>query len=72
GDASFAAALLAGVGAGAFADTRDAVTQTMKLSLTIEPDNNNRDLYDQAFAGYKKSKILLTDLNHEISSRVNK
>jgi len=68
GDASFAAALLAAVGAGAFADETDAVRRAVQFGPPIEPRAEAALRYDRLFDRYQRSKQLLTALNHEISA----
>lgn len=46
------AALLAGVGAGWFADLHDAVTSTRSILRIHEPDPASRDIYDRVYARY--------------------
>lgn len=67
GDASFGAALLAGVGIGAFKDERDAVRRCVRFERTIEPDSSRAKIYADQFARYRRTKQLLTDVYHEMS-----
>ncbi len=52
-DAAFGAALLAGVGAGVFADERDAAARCVRLRDTLEPDPGRRDRYAALFPTYR-------------------
>lgn len=60
GDASFGAALLAGVGIGAFADEREAVRRCVHFRQSIEPDLERTELYAHRFHRYRRTKELLT------------
>ena len=53
GDASFGAALLAGVGASVFSDVRDAVARCLKIGRTIAPDPAAAAAYAKLFARYR-------------------
>lgn len=68
GDASFGTALLAAVGAGAFADETEAVRRCVRFGAEILPDPGRAALYDRLFDRYRRVKTLLTEINHEISS----
>jgi len=67
GDASFGAALIAGVGVGTFADERDAVKRCVRLIKHHEPDAANHALYGELFAIYKDSQAALAGINHAIT-----
>ena len=54
GDASFGAALLAGVGTGAFADVKDAVAKCLRVDRTIAPDAEAAAKYDHLFTCYRR------------------
>jgi xylulokinase len=54
GDASFGAALIAGVGIGLFPDVRTASERCVQFEETITPDNENHEKYDRYFAIYQK------------------
>ena len=54
GDASFGACLLAGVGAGVFADVKDAVAKCLRVDRTIEPDPAVAARYDHLFGCYRR------------------
>lgn len=53
-DASFGAALLAGVGAGAFANELNAVKICLKHRRTLSPNPENTERYRDLFAQYRK------------------
>ena len=67
GDASFGAALVAGVGIGAFNDERDAVKRCVKLIQHHEPDAANHALYGELFAVYKDAQAALSGINHTLT-----
>jgi xylulokinase len=52
-DAAFGAALMAGISAGVFHDWAEAVDKCVGDIRTIEPDENNKALYDALFSEYK-------------------
>ena len=54
GDASFGACLLAGVGAGLFADAKDAVAKCHRIGRTVEPDPAAAAEYDHLFTCYRR------------------
>ncbi len=66
GDASFGAALVAGVGAGIFSDEREAVTRCVTLADSCEPDAVRHALYRDLFAIYKDAQAKLAGINHRI------
>ena len=53
GDASFGAALLAGVGAGVFPGVREAVARCLRIGRTIAPDPAAAAAYATLFARYR-------------------
>ena len=53
GDASFGAALLAGVAAGVFPDAKDAVARCLRIGRTIAPDSAAAAAYASLFARYR-------------------
>ena len=53
GDASFGAALLAGVGIGVFADVKDAVAKCLHIDRTVEPDPAAAAQYATLFNRYR-------------------
>jgi xylulokinase len=70
GDASFGAALIAGVGVGVFSDERDAVRSCVRLAGHEEPDPSNHALYGELFSIYKDSQAALAGINHRIAGVV--
>ena len=66
GDASFGAALLAGVGVGAFASPEDAVARCTRVVSRDRPDPANRALYDRLFALYRDSQARLAPIDHAL------
>ncbi len=67
-DASFGAALLAGVGVGVFPDEASAVSRCVSVACTHEPDPGRRARYDAQYAIYHDSALALTPINHRISA----
>jgi xylulokinase len=65
GDASFGAALIAGIGAGIFSGTDDAA-QLIRVRETLRPDPATKAIYDSAFARFRATKEALTPVNHTI------
>lgn len=66
GDASFGAALVAGVGVGLFADHRDAVARCVTTLDRNEPEAANRALYDELYAIYREATVRLQALDHRL------
>lgn len=69
GDASFGAALIAGIGADVFADT-EAASRLIRVAETLRPDPEKAALYDAAFVRFRAVKEALTPVNHEIVKSV--
>lgn len=67
-DASFGAALMAGIGIGVFTDVPDAVDSTVTVVAQHEPDTANKDLYDEMYGIYRDAALQLTDINHRLSA----
>lgn len=67
-DASFGAALIAGVGIGVFADERSAARQCAHIVETAKPDPTRVALYDKMFAIYKNAQQGLEKVNHALSA----
>ncbi|WP_249692339.1 FGGY family carbohydrate kinase [Stappia sp. WLB 29] len=65
GDASFGAALVAGMGAGVFADTK-AAAAVIGVAATRHPDRRALQRYEEGFALYRETKEALTPVNHRI------
>lgn len=65
-DASFGAALLAGIGTGVFASHEDAVARCVRLAGTTTPEPDAQKFYDDLFRIYKDSQAALADINHRL------
>ncbi len=65
GDASYGAALIAGIGAGAINGT-DGAAALIRVAETLEPDADVKAVYDEAFAAFRAAKDALTPVNHRI------
>ena len=65
GDASYGAALIAGIGAGIFADHADAA-RVIRIAETLQPDPAVADIYASGFARFRAAKEALTPVNHQI------
>ncbi len=68
GDASFGAALLAGIGTGAFATPTEAINKCVRPSSRHEPDPPNHETYKSLFEIYKSAQAALAPLNHRINA----
>lgn len=66
GDASFGAALLAGVGIGLFEDEYEAVEHCVRVAKQFEPDPARTARYREMFDIYKESQSLLANINHRL------
>ena len=62
GDASFGAALLAGTGAGVFADGKEAVTQCLHCDRTVAPDPELAAFYAKKFQTYRAIHDAMADV----------
>jgi len=67
-DASFGAALIAGVGIGAFADEATAASRTVRVVASHEPNPANRALYDDLHGIYRDAARQLVDINHRLTA----
>ncbi|MEF7617268.1 xylulokinase [Aquincola sp. MAHUQ-54] len=65
-DASFGAALLAGVACGFFEDERSAARHGQGSRAVHEPDPARRALYDDLFGLYKETQQALAGINHRL------
>ena len=65
-DASFGAALLAGIGTGVFANPENAVARCVRLLDRHEPDAANHERYGRLFAIYKDAQAALSPINHRL------
>ncbi|KRB70578.1 xylulokinase [Noviherbaspirillum sp. Root189] len=66
-DASFGAALLAGVGIGVFSDELSAAAACAKVIDRSTPDPDNVAFYDRLFGVYKEAQAGLANVNHALS-----
>lgn len=66
-DASFGAALLAGKTAGLFSSIESAAKFSDSSSKTINTCSKTHARYKKLYDIYKKAKIALTEINHELS-----
>ncbi|MDH3691200.1 MAG: xylulokinase [Gammaproteobacteria bacterium] len=66
GDASFGAALVAGVGAGIFSSLQEAVQRCVRILDHCQPDPDTHDLYSDLFAVYKDAQQALAPLDHRL------
>lgn len=64
GDASFGAALIAGVGVGVFADT-DEAARVIRVAETLHADADVSEIYSSGFARFRAAKEALTPVNHD-------
>lgn len=69
-DASFGAALIAGIGTGVFASPEDAAAKCVRLLDTTVPDPRNHKFYSDLFGIYKDAQAALADINHRIHALV--
>lgn len=67
-DASFGAALIAGVGVGVWPDERTAARLCARVVDTAVPDPDNVAFYDKLFALYKDAQQGLEKVNHALSA----
>ncbi len=65
-DASFGAALVAGMGAGVFAGPDEAVARCVRLLDTTVPDPAGHEFYDRLFGIYKEAQAALAGVNHRL------
>ncbi len=68
-DASYGAALLAGVGIGIFRDER-AAAEVVQIVSWAAPDPARAAIYDQGFPIYRDIQAALAPINHRIHSFV--
>jgi len=69
-DASFGAAMIAGIGVGAFKDEVSAVERCVKTIEVIKPKPENVKIYQDFFKIYKSAQSQLQDINHQLSAMV--
>ena len=65
GDASFGAALIAGIGAEVLAGT-DAAADLIRVAETLHPNPEAGRVYDTAFRRFREAKEALTPVNHAL------
>lgn len=66
-DASFGAALLAGIGVGVFADEASAVRGCVSIAAEHEPDARRHERYAEQYLIYRDSALALTGINHRLA-----
>lgn len=66
GDASYGAALVAGVGVGLFDSYAEAVERCVRLADVVEPDAARHRLYLEMFDIYREAQRRLAPLNHRL------
>jgi xylulokinase len=66
GDASFGAALVAGLGVGVFASPAAAIGQCARLVGEHQPDPSTHDRYSELFAIYGEVQQRLVEPNHQL------
>jgi xylulokinase len=66
GDASFGAALIAGIGSGIFSSPQDAVAKCVRLLDRCEPDPATHARYAALFEIYRDAQAALAPINHRI------
>lgn len=69
-DASFGAALIAGLGVGVFSDAVSAVDSTLKTVARHSPDPDEATLHDEGFATYKDIQQRLAPVHHAVRDRL--
>ncbi|MGF1628041.1 MAG: xylulokinase [Kiloniellaceae bacterium] len=70
GDASFGAALVAGVGGGIFASVEAAARQAVEIVEENRPDAGRHAAYSRIFALYDEARRGLTAINHRLHDGV--
>lgn len=69
GDASFGSALLAGVGAGVFANSREAVRKCLHIKQSLTPNPETAAIYAERFLLYRKIHDALAPVYAEIAKK---
>lgn len=67
GDASFGAALVAGIGVGVFASPQDAVARCVRRVSVCAPDASNHAVYARMFETYKEGQRVLAPLGRALA-----
>jgi len=65
-DASFGAALVAGIGAGVFADATEAVERTVHIEYRHEPDRARSAFYAEMHAVYRDAARAMQPISHRL------
>jgi xylulokinase len=65
-DASYGAALIAGVGIRVYDNEKDAVEKCVKIVNSKKPDPKNHNRYRELFKIYKKAQSNLVEINHDL------
>ena len=65
-DASFASALVAGIGVGVFVDYQDALARCVSLLDETVPEPQRQQRYDELFAIYQAGQRALAPLSHRL------
>ena len=66
GDASYAAALVAGVGVGTFRDVTEAVAQAVRIVEVLEPEPRAQLAYTELFSIYRDAQANLAEIDHRL------
>ncbi len=70
GDASFGAALVAGIGVGVFGSPGDAVAKCVRVQSRCLPDLARHEIYSRFFEVYKAAQAVLAGVNHRLHGLV--
>ena len=70
-DASYGAALLAGVGVGLFADVKEAVTKCLQTDKIFEPNLSNHEKYNLLFKVYVNIHDNLKNIYSDLNKIIN-
>lgn len=65
-DASFGAALLAGMGVGVFADDAEAVQRGVRIAGVLTPNEEAHDVYSRLFPIYCRAHSVLGEIDHNL------
>jgi xylulokinase len=66
GDASFGAAVVAGVGVGMFSDAAEAAQRCCRTVASHDPDPSSHDRYMAYFDIFRDAQRQLVDINHRL------
>jgi xylulokinase len=72
GDASFGAALVAGVGTGVFPSFEAAIERSVRIIGRAEPDARRHRFYSELFAIYREATRALQPLDHRLHALLEK